>query len=367
MSRSRLRLVVAIASALIMVAACADDDEEPAASDETIDVAEWTPEFVDGVLQPLPDGFPSEPITILNAAEPDNDDGIYARHLQEALDGISPVDIRVLDRPDFGTYGAWEALAWQAEQPGGNDGYIMQVVAVPGSTFDLLATPVAADLGSSIDTMNVVALTESAPYVVISRKGAPWGNSFEEMLEWGRQNPGELRYISRGPGAGPDMAFTNYITEAGVEVNTSIGGSHAEQNTAIGAGEADVAVTIAGQVAPFLDRIEVLACTGETNPCVGPWGEAPSAASVLGLERDIWGSNRGLAVTQETPELHRAWLAALIDAVVQDDGFLKARSQIPGLVQNLRDHAEARELMEFGLVVGRELLEPLGLIHPSVQ
>ena len=53
-------------------------------------------EFVKGVLQPLKDGFPNRPITLINADEAGSNDGIYGRVLQAALKGISPVDIIVL-------------------------------------------------------------------------------------------------------------------------------------------------------------------------------------------------------------------------------------------------------------------------------
>ena len=54
-------------------------------------------EFVKGVLQPLADGFPNKPITIIVVDEPGSRDGIYARTMQEACRGISPVDILVSD------------------------------------------------------------------------------------------------------------------------------------------------------------------------------------------------------------------------------------------------------------------------------
>lgn len=370
--RARAAVAASVVATALVLAACGENgssnNAEDSASDADQSAEDWEPEFVDGQLQPLPDGFPSMPITLLNPAEPDNDDGIYLRHMQEALADISPVDVRVLDRPDFGsTFGAWSALVWQAEQRGGKEGHIMQVVEMPGSTVDLLSTPVAKEVGAAVEKMNTVALTESAPYIVISRKGAPWGDDFKAMLQWAKDNPGKLRYVSRGPGAGPDMAFRQYMDNMGVEANISIGGSHSEQNTVIGAGAGDVAVTHAAAVTPFLERVEVLACTTTETDCKGPWGQAPTAASALGLESDMFGVNRGLVVPPEVSELHRRWLFELVSAVVKDEGYLKSRGQVPSLRQDLRGHDDAVALMEESLKASRPILEKLDLIHPTVE
>ena len=82
---------------------------------ESVDLATWKPEFKDGVLQPLPSGWPNSPITLLNPDEAGSPDGLYTRTAVEAIRKVSPVKIEILDRSDFGTYGTWEALQWMSE------------------------------------------------------------------------------------------------------------------------------------------------------------------------------------------------------------------------------------------------------------
>ena len=123
------------ASALLTgVVSCSARERGNAADD-----ASDTPVFADdGKLQPLKDGFPKSPLSIVVVDEAGSDDGIYARQVADAASKIAPVDIKVLDRPEFGsTYGAWEALDWIADQRGGDEGYMMAVVTLPGSTIDL--------------------------------------------------------------------------------------------------------------------------------------------------------------------------------------------------------------------------------------
>lgn len=330
------------------------------------------PTFVDGKLVPLNSGFPSGPLQIIVVDEAGSDDGIYARQFAEVAAKYTDVEIRVLDRPEFGsTYGSWEAIDWAGQQRGGDQGQVVVVATLPGSTIDLLTTPVAQDLGASIESLNTIMLTESVPYIITSRADAPWGTSFADMLEYATENPGEVRYISRGPGAGPDLAMSNYSDLAGVEFNTSVGGSHSEINTALGAGAGDVAVTLPGAAAPFIEdgTVVMLTCTGNEDPCAANFGEAvPNAASVIGgIDNDPWGSNRGMIAPTGIPETHHAWLVALMTAVVDDPDFIEARTSIPGVGLVKLDKAGAVALQEAAYEVAFDILDRLGQIHPSVE
>lgn len=339
------------------------------AAPEGDDAGSNQPTFVDGVLQPLGNGFPSGPLTIVVVDEAGSDDGIYARQFAEVAAKYTDAEIRVLDRPDFGTYGSWEALQWVEQQRGGPDGQYMVVVTIPGSTVDLLTTPVAQDLDVSIETLNTVLVTESVPYIITSRADAPWGNSFAEMMEYAQANPGEVRYISRGPGAGPDLAMATYADALGVEFNTSVGGSHSEINTALGAGAGDVAVTLPGAASPFIQdgTVVMLTCSGNENPCAANFGdEVPNAAGVVGIENDPWGSNRALIAATSVPEENRLWLEALMLAVAEDPEFQDLRTSIPGVGLVTLNKAEALDLQQSAYDLAFEILDGLGQIHPSV-
>lgn len=364
--RMSRRLIPIVCAVVLLATACAENNDGEL---EQESYGGDSPEFVDGVLQPLNDGFPNSPLTIVVADSAGSDDGMYARQIQNAAASLSPVEIRVVDRPDFGVYGSWEGIRWMADQRGGTDGLFLEVVTIPGSTFDLITTPVTAELGVTVDSMNVVGITENVPYTVFTRADAPWGNDLAEMMTWAEDNPGELRYVSIGQGSGPDMAMTLYLNHVGVEVNTSVGGDLVESITAVAAGSGDVGVTLPGQIPPFLDsgRIEVVSCSGNISPCVGPWPEVDNAASILGIENDPFTTNRGLAVPEEVPDEHREWLEALLKAVADDEEFVAAREAVtPGIAHVWVGHDEADELMRDGIEIGRDLLEPLGLIHESV-
>lgn len=365
----RMRTSLVLTAVLVTTAACTESGGGTGTGGGSTNDSADAGEFVDGVLQPLASGFPNQPLTILVIDEAGSDDGLYARALQEAMSELSPVDIRVLDRPDFGTYGIWEALEFINGEPGGSEGHIMPVVTVPGSTIDLIGTPVVEELGVTMEDLNHVLITELVPYLLTTPADAPWGNSMEAFVEYAKANPGEVRYISRGPGAGPDIAFQYYRIAGDFEVNTSVGGSHSEILTAIGAGQGDVAVSLPGAAVPFIEdeRVLVLGCTLETDPCVGPWGEAPSASSVVGAEPDQWGSNRGLVISPDAPDENREWLETLLLEAVADEDFQESRLAVPGLTLTTLDNEEALEVQREGYDAAYAILEELGRIDPTVE
>ncbi len=366
---TRTRAPLALAALVAATVACTDtagvEDTATSGGGDDKDAGQ----FVDGELQRLGDGFPSQPLTIMVLDEGGSDDGLYARQLQKAASDLSPVDVRVLDRPDFGTYGIWEALDFVAGESGGSDGHILPVVTVPGSTIDLIGTPVVEELGVSMEDLNHVLITELVPYLITTRADAPWGDSMEEFVEYAKANPGKVRYISRGPGAGPDIAFQYYRIAGDFEVNTSVGGSHSEILTAIGAGQGDVAVSLPGAAVPFIEdeRVRVLGCSLEQDPCEGPWGEAPAASTVVGADPDQWGSNRGVVVSPETPDEHREWLETLLRKAVEDPEFKESRETVPGLTLTTLDNAEALEVQQQGYDAAYEILDQLGRVDPTVE
>lgn len=131
-------------------------------------------EWKDGVLQPLADGFPNRPITIVNVDDPGTRDGIIARTMQQILKDMSPVKILVEDAPapSFGNFYRMKELA---ARPGGVQGYYPQIIDYFGFATDPLCEPIKAELGMDIEDTKMIIITEKWSYVVYQRKNAPWG------------------------------------------------------------------------------------------------------------------------------------------------------------------------------------------------
>jgi tripartite-type tricarboxylate transporter receptor subunit TctC len=236
------KLIALLAVAMLPLAGCAGNDAAPKPT-ESVDLSTWKPEFKDGVLQPLPSGWPNSPITLLNPDEAGSPDGLFVRTAVEAIRKVSPVDIEILDRSDFGTYGTWEALQWMAEQPGGNEGNVVVVASVVGGALDLIATPVKDELGVTLDDFNFVIATELTPFILTQRKNPPWGSTnFNDMVEYVRAHPGEVKYICYSPGSGRDISWTHYAQTLGLKFKEPWACGDGSQGIAaiIGAGEGDL-------------------------------------------------------------------------------------------------------------------------------
>ena len=334
-----------------------------------------------GGLDPLSDGFPNQPITIISIDDPGAPDGIYALALKSAIEDNQLTDQRIVveDRPDFGTYGTWEGLEYINNDPNGAEGYILAIATVPGAVFDLLATDVVAKLGADLSKLNILKSTEYVPYVMTSRKDAPWGNDVGAMIEYAQANPNTLKYISRGPGSGLDMAFKNYSQvaarvaglaegEEGIPVEEIVGGSHAEINAVLGAGEGDIAMTLSDVGKQFYDdgRVEVLTFSGNA-PAPEPF-QVPTMKEYFGdaLESDPWGQNRSLFGATDMPECHYEWLVKLVDLAVATPGFQEQRLTVPGLTLQDLDRDEMTELGTTALELSCPILKAADLIDATV-
>lgn len=359
---ANLRSFAALAAASLALAACVSengggnepDDAGGTASDET-----WAPEYVDGVLQPLPSGFPEGDITILNADEPGSDDGLYARTMQSLLDDIAPVNVQVLDRPSP-THGTWEALQYVEGQPGGDQGRIAVVGAMTGSALDLLTVPITEELGMTIDDWNPVIVTEMSPFVLTSRKDAPW-DDYEGLVEYARDNPGEVRFASR-VGSQLEIAMMRLANEGGYEVEVLPVDDLEAAAATVGAGEADITMLLPGtaQTHHQAGRIDVLLTIGND-----PTDDFPDAATTadIGLPDEPWGSVRGLLVPASVPDSHRAWLYELFKAAAETDGYAERIENLPGARGVTLTHDETLEIVNNTLEFAEPVVRELGLHH----
>src|ERR1700754_2768918 len=181
--------------------------------------AEWTPEFKDGVLQPLADGFPNQPITLINVDDAGTNSGIYVRALQEAIKDMSPVEIRISDEPRAAG-GTINTLAEvEDSRKGGNDGYFLVSMSIIGSATDFLSEPITKETGYEVADVNYMISTEVVPWLFAQRADAPWGNDFGKFVEYAKANPGKVKYIAPGVGSGTDIYMTWLLDQLGLEVN----------------------------------------------------------------------------------------------------------------------------------------------------
>lgn len=305
-------------------------------------LAQAEPTFVDGKLQPLADGFPDRPITLINVDDPGTRDGIYARSLQEAMRDISPVDILVSDEPSP-AYGTFFTIQDVMERDGGNGGYYPIIITIPGGSSDILVEPITEDTGLTLDDLNMVIGTERIPYVLIQRKDAPWGNTFESLVEHIRANPGEVKYISHQVGSGNDLAMMWILQQLDLDVHKIPAPSDPQVAAIVGAGEGDFSLAQAdiAMNAWQSGKVDVLMVTGDAVPA--PWADDPNVVSSqeAGLPPNAFGLFLGFVVPQAVPDEHVQWLYELIRAAAETETHQQRAGIIPGLTFDIIGPEEA--------------------------
>jgi tripartite-type tricarboxylate transporter receptor subunit TctC len=317
----------------------------------------FVPEYKDGVLQPLADGFPSKPITMLNGDDPGSDDGIYIRELQAILKDTSPVALEVQDIPGP-QFGMWTMAQEMNNSDDGKDGYRPSVAAFTGGALDLIVSPVERDLGLKFEDINPVIATEKVPFVIATRADAPW-QTWQELVDYGKAHPGELKYLAR-VGSQLDIAISRLFEESGITVNKIAGGSTTEIGTALGASAGDVAALLPGTALPHFQagKVRILLVIGDTAPA--PWTDAATTKSI-GLENEPWGTVRGFFVPASTPELHRLWLAELFRKATESAQYKQRDQAVPGLVVVNYTKDEIEQVMQNALDFGEPIIRELNL------
>ena len=346
----RGKVVASLGAVALILAACgggSDDPEEPddPAAEEAADgeAAEAEVEEItfddNGVLQPLADGFPEREITLVVVDDPGTRDAVYATDMQAALEEISPVDITISYEPSP-QGGTIPTLADTMERNGGTEGYYPVVTTLVGTPTDMHIEPIEQDFGLGLDDINFVIATESQPYTLVQRADAPWGDTFEDLVAYAQENPGELRYLPPGVGSGHDIHMEWMMDGLGMEVQKIPTAGHQESLAAIGAGEGDFVNTRAELARQFEEdgRVEVLFQSTEEMP--EPWatedteGRIGTAAAYeeLGLDQIPWGIVLGYMIPAEAGDSHTQWLHELFKAGAATEGWQNRLNTIPGLV-----------------------------------
>ncbi len=285
-------------------------------------------------LEPLADGFPNRPITLVVNDDPGSAEGIMATHLQAALAKVSPVPILISDEP-AANGGTFDKLKELHDRDGGVDGYYPMAVNVYGSATDPLTQDLKGTLGMTIEDMNVVSVLEVATMMVVTRADAPYGNTWQSFVDYVKAHPGEAKYISVAVGGGNDIAFEYISRLAGIrdDLNKVPDVNVQAAVTTIAGGEGDVTVSNSGTaLGPWQDkRLNIVMSTLDYVPA--PWDKDTNVvtAEQAGLGKIDLGNYRGWAVLKDTPKEHVDWLYKLMQAASQDPEYIANREKvIPG-------------------------------------
>jgi tripartite-type tricarboxylate transporter receptor subunit TctC len=292
----------------------------------------FEPKFVDGVLQPLPDGFPNQPITLINVDEAGSSSGLYVRSIQQALEGISPVDIRIADEPRAAG-GTVHTLAEVVnEREGGDQGYFLVQGSTIGTATDFLTEPTEKETGISFDDVNFLITTEAAPWLILQRKDAPWGRGLDNFVKYAKEHPGEIKYVSPGVGGGLDIFTTWVMDRLGVQVNKVPAANREASMAAVGGGAGDITANNATSTLKALDKVDILLVSVKGVPKEFEGANSAEDYPKFGIEDLAFGSFQGFILSKKVPEEHAQWLHALLAAAAETDAYKQKALTTPGTV-----------------------------------
>lgn len=189
-----------------------------------------------GLVRPARAGFPDHPMRIIVAYSPGGPTDILARLFAEKLSGLYGIRAIVENKPGASTLIGLEAVA--KALPDGHT-LLLATSTMGFLTFRKQGTPI--DVRKDLRPVGMVAESEM---VILANNQAPFG-TLQELIAYGRANPGKINYATNGIGAATHLAGELFSSMAGITM------------TAIpykGSGEAVVAV-LTGQVDCSFDGI----------------------------------------------------------------------------------------------------------------
>ena len=294
-------------------------------------------------IAPAMADYPEKPVQFVVPWPPGDLEDVLTRLLAEEFQTMYGAPAAVVNRPGGGAVvGAMEVAKASP------DGYTV-------GSF-VAGVPTVKTLGPEApfkrDTFEVVGIFLTYPFLIASKKDAPYKN-MKEMAEYSKSNP--LRLGHFGYGLEPTLLSVYALNELGGKFSAEAAFDMVDCSTLTN-GDADVINTTAQLVLPCLKDLNVIATiTSErtsVTPDVPTLGEqVPAAASSL------W---NGLFVPKGTPQDVKDKLAAAAMKMVNSDKAKDVAKTTGALVYWL-PAAEAQKVIDADYEKFKSVREKLGV------
>lgn len=130
--------------------------------------------------------------------------------------------------------------------------------------------------------------TISAPFSIGIRASDDRWKTFDEMMAWGKEHPGELRYSAGVRNALPHMVIAKVLKEYGVVAQNIPYGGDAEARKDLKSGILDFAFVNVGAFRQEPDSFKIMLVLSELNDAKAAYGWAPNIAD-LDLDLELTG------------------------------------------------------------------------------
>lgn len=272
----------------------------------------------DGAAQTGPANWPAKPLKLVLPYAPggivDYVGRTVAQHLGDALG--QPVVAE--NRPGAGGIAGTDVVARAAP-----DGYTLAIMDPAIVINPTLQPNIPYDLFKQLQTVSIIS---SSPEVLVVAPALP-AASVQDLIAYGKANPGRLNFASAGIGTTPHLAGEMLKQRTGIDAThvpyRSIGQSYPD----LMANKVQFAFSSIAGALPFTrdNRVRPLATTGLKRSAVYPDQPTMDEAGLAGFEVDLW-----LAVfaPAATPAGVVTKLSAALDGILKKDEMKMALAKV---------------------------------------
>lgn len=184
--------------------------------------------------------YPEKPVTFMVPYGAGGGTDVTARMLAEPLEDVLGVPVTVQNIQGGGGWIGWSQLAHAKP-----DGYFVGYTNVPNMYAGYLDPNLKRD--ESLESFTPIILHVVDPCIWAVTPDSPF-NSLEDLVEYARNNPGEVSINAHGYGGDDDLAIRKMIDLTGVELKIVNNNSTSESITQVLGGHIDVLAANVGEI-----------------------------------------------------------------------------------------------------------------------
>jgi tripartite-type tricarboxylate transporter receptor subunit TctC len=225
--------------------------------------------------------YPSKPIRLVLPYAPGGIIDYVGRTLAQKLSEQLGQQVVAENRPGAGGIVGTDVVARSAP-----DGYTLVLMDPAIVINPTLQADVPYDLFKNLQTVSIVS---SSPEVLVVAPALPV-KTFQELVAYGKANPGKLNFASAGIGTTPHLAGELFRLRTGVDAThvpyRGIGASYTDMMT----GKVQMAFSSIAGALPFTtdNRVRAIATTGTKRSSVYPDLPTIAESGLAGFEVDLW-------------------------------------------------------------------------------
>ena len=225
--------------------------------------------------------YPTKPIHLVLPYSPGGIIDYIGRVLAQKLGDTIGQPVVAENRPGAGGIVGTDTVARAAP-----DGYTIVIMDPAIVTNPTLQSDVPYDLFKNLQTVSIVG-SASLVLIVAPQLGV---KTFQELVAYGKANPGKLNFASAGVGTTGHLSGELFKVGTGIDAThipyKGIGGSY----TDLMSGKVQMAFSSIAGALPFTqdNRVLPLATTGRTRSPAYPDLPTVAEAGVPGFDVDIW-------------------------------------------------------------------------------